>query len=133
MHEAHGTMYESPLATRPAATRAPQNPAVAVIAPYTPPRPQYHCEVYVSYAGDGQEPMIFEALDVGPRGFFMPSELLMETGEELVVQLPAPNDGPFISARGRVIGVVEHNEHGPAGMSVEFVGLPRRDWLLLAA
>ena len=133
MHEAHGTMYDSPIQSQRVATQRTQQQPVSAIAPYQPtPRPQYSCEVYVCYE-EIDEPMIFDALDVGPRGFFMKSELLMETGDEIAVQLPAPRGDSFITARGRVIGVVEHNEHGPAGMSVEFVGLGRKDWLLLAA
>jgi c-di-GMP-binding flagellar brake protein YcgR len=73
----------------------------------------------------------FDSADVSGGGAFLRSEMLLEVGEQLVLQFSLPN-GRVIRARGRVVRATrETGEPGgkerPSGMGVEFIELSAED------
>lgn len=76
------------------------------------------------------EPIVLESLDIGPRGVFVRSDVLLEPGQDLWVSLSVPG-GPKLVVRGRVIRGELGLEGRPAGMGIAFVDLTAREeaWL----
>lgn len=76
------------------------------------------------------EAIVLESVDIGPRGVFVRSDVLLEPGEDLWVSLSVPG-GPKLVIRGRVIRGELGIDGRPAGMGIAFVDLTAREeaWL----
>jgi c-di-GMP-binding flagellar brake protein YcgR len=74
----------------------------------------------------------FDSADVSGGGAFLRSEMLLEVGEQLVLQFSLPN-GRVIKARGRVVRATRDNREGStgkdrvSGMGIEFIELSAED------
>jgi Tfp pilus assembly protein PilZ len=81
--------------------------------------------------GVGQ--LVFESADLSPGGTFLKSELLLEQGEALSLEVTLSN-GQVIRAQARVAWVRRFPlDLEPAGMGVEFVAMPEADRKTLLA
>jgi hypothetical protein len=76
------------------------------------------------------EAIVLESVDIGPRGVFVRSDVLLEPGEDLWVSLNVPG-GPKLVVRGRVIRGELGVDGRPAGMGIAFIDLTSREeaWL----
>jgi hypothetical protein len=76
------------------------------------------------------EAIVLESIDIGPRGVFVRSDVLLEPGQDLWVSLSVPG-GPKLVVRGRVIRGELGLDGRPAGMGIAFVDLTAREesWL----
>ena len=76
------------------------------------------------------EPIVLETIDIGPRGIFVRSDLLLEPGQDLWISFNIP-DGQRLVVKGRVIRGDLGGEGKPSGMGIDFIDLtPQEEGLL---
>jgi hypothetical protein len=79
---------------------------------------------------DCGDAIVLESVDIGPRGVFVRSDVLLEPGQDLWVSLSVPG-GPKLVVRGRVVRGELGTDGRPPGMGIAFVDLTAREesWL----
>jgi len=77
---------------------------------------------------EGTGVLIFEATDLSAGGTFLRSDLLLEEGETLSLELQVPGVERTLAAQARIVWVRRFPSDGqPAGMGVEFLAMSEED------
>ncbi len=90
-------------------------------------------DVRAAPTGDRAGQLVFESIDVSIGGAFLRSDLLLELGDQLEVEIPLPAQAA-VRALGRVVWVTRDPRiKGNAGMGIEFVDMAEDDRERLAS